>query len=325
MGFVFVFDQVRIYLRWLRYVIEEVVWDRPHVILNVDETALATVRHTGIGMVSGRKRTRSGGKTRPRDQTDRFNAKTTYIGLISDSDELQPLLPQVVLPRYTQNARPPAHMLDMYASIGFPFEFWHGTKGSVTPHIVQSWATRVRSCVNSFNPSAWIVMIGDCCTSHLSVQTITHLRHLGIIIIMVPAKLTWLLQILDVKVFHPLKKDMRSEEARQRIASASGSIPGPMWMQISTSSIRTEVINRDWSAAFNKLGAGVDNRPSASALQAYLSPGDIMPALPSLEEFAELIGRPAHTDVTARIHRMIISATLRLRASSLATRPPHAA
>ena len=35
-------SQVWIFVKWLRYVVEVVVWDRPHVILNVDETSLSS-------------------------------------------------------------------------------------------------------------------------------------------------------------------------------------------------------------------------------------------------------------------------------------------
>ena len=188
----------------------------------MDETQLASVKHAGVGMISGRKRKRTDHRRSPRDPIDKHNTKVTLIAAVCDSSRLQPLLPQVILPRYTQHVRPPAHLLHTYAGFGHPFEFWHGTAGATTPGIIKTWLTRLRSVISSFNDSAWIILVMDCDTSHLSVKTMAHIRRLGIIPLFVPAKLTWLLQLLDVYVFGVLKKDMRLEELRRREASMAG-------------------------------------------------------------------------------------------------------
>ena len=275
--------------------------------------------------MSGRKRRGFGVRTRPRDPPDRFHTKTTYMAVVCDSPQLQPLLPQIVLPKYTQNESPPNHVLDTLSVIGFPFEFWHGSLGAASPGIVQSWATRIRSVVNSFNTDAWILLLLDCSSSHLSVHTVAHLRRLGFLIVMIPARLTWLLQVLDVYVFGPLKKEMRLEEARQRINSERGELAVLQRMKIATSSIRKHVVNRDWARAFEKLGAGDANRARCSSLSDYMPPDEIVPALPTLQEFSEIIQRPAHTSITKRLHRMMVSGALELEKEPLDTLPHRAA
>ena len=136
----FSWSQVLIYLRWLQYIVHMVVYDRPHVFINVDETALASVRHSGRGMACLFRRSRASPKTRPRDRTDRSFTNTTLIAAACDCPGLQPLLPQVILARYSQNASVPATLLAHYRSCGFPFEFWHGSMGRVTP-VTPSWRT----------------------------------------------------------------------------------------------------------------------------------------------------------------------------------------
>ena len=306
-------------MKWLRYVIEVVVWERPHVVLNVDETSLSTVKHEGRGLISGRRLARRDRRLRPRDGVDRFNTRTTYLAVVGDCPALQPLLPQVILPKYTQHETPPPAHLATYAGFGFPFEFWHRSKGCATPRVMRDWATRVRSVVRSFNDGTWIVLLLDCSTSHLCATTIAHLRRLGYVLVMIPARLTWLLQILDAYVFGLVKKDMRLGEARLRVRSADGRLQPLDRMRVATSSIRRHVINKDWSGFFNKMGAGNDNTPTATSLLEYCHGQPIPPALPTLAEFAEVIGRPAHTAVTRRLHNMIIGATLELQRA-----PPHA-
>ena len=315
------YSQVLVFLRWVRYIVVHAVWDRQHVIVNMDETQLASVKHQGFGMISGRKRKRTDARRAPRDPVDRHHTKVTYIAAVSDSSELQPLLPQIILPRYTQHARPPPGLLHFYADRGHPFEFWHGTGGATTPGIVSCWMTRLRSVISSFNDLAWIVLVLDCDTNHLSVSTMAHMRRLGIIPVFIPAKLTWLLQLLDVYVFGVIKKDMRLEELKRREASDGGAVASRERMKFATSSIRRAVINRDWSAAFNKLGYGSSHHPSGFHLQEYIPRSDIEPALPTLVEFADLISRPPHTEITQRLHRMCMRAVLDLASSPIDARP----
>ena len=307
-----IYVKVLVFLRWARFLVVHVAWNRQHVFVNMDETQLASVKNQGTGMISGRKQKRADRRRAPRDAADRHHTKVTYMAAVSDSPELQPLLPQVILPRYTQHARPPPAMLHTYAGFGHPFEFWHGTAGATSPGIVQTWMTRLRSVISSFNDRAWIILIVDCDTNHLCVTTLAHLRRLGMVPLFVPAKLTWLIQLLDVYVFGLLKKDMRLEEVRSRESSTTGSLAKRERMGFAASSIRRIIINRDWSAAFDKLGFGNSNRPSGSHLQEHLPSGDIEPALPTLAQFADLISRPAHTAVTQKLHRMCMRAALDL-------------
>ena len=121
------FLEVTVFLRWVRFLVVHVVWHRQHVIVSMDEMQLASVNYQGVGMIGGRKRKRGDHRRAPRDPQDRHHTKVTYIAALSDSPSLQPLLPQVILPRYTQHAVPPVALLHAYAEMGHPFEFWHGT------------------------------------------------------------------------------------------------------------------------------------------------------------------------------------------------------
>ena len=271
--------------------------------------------------------TRCGTATRskPRDPVDRAFTHTTYLALVCDCAALQPLLPQVILARYTQNVSLPATLQALYRSCGFPFEFWNGSAGRVTSAIFRKWATRVRQAIGSFNPGAWIVLILDCATSHLDRASIGHLRRLGILVVIVPAKMTWLLQILDVYAFGKIKRELRQAEARARISSPTGQITPGTLMKLATTVIRRELINCDWSRFFGRLGAGETCSDLSSPVADLLAGTDVVPALPTRAEFALLINRPADSDVTRSLHASIIGQTLALQRSSPDARPPHSA
>ena len=91
-----VYVKVLVFLRWARFLVVHVAWNRQHVFVNMDETQLASVKNQGTGMISRRKQKRADRRRAPRDAEDRHHTKVTYMAAVSDSPELQPLLPQVI-------------------------------------------------------------------------------------------------------------------------------------------------------------------------------------------------------------------------------------
>ena len=164
----------------------------------MDETSLSSVEDQGKGMRTCRRASRGGHTVRRRDIADRSNTKTTLLATVCDNRDLQPYLPQIVLARYTQHAAPPATLMSAYAGTGEPLEYWHRTRGYATADIIKKWAVRVRIIIHSFNCEAWTFLVWDCSQVHLNEDVARHSRRLGIPVIVVPAKLTWLLQVLDV-------------------------------------------------------------------------------------------------------------------------------
>lgn len=312
--------QVSVFFRWMRYILDVTLKHRPYVILNMDETSLAAVRHGGAGMVSGSLRAARRRVQRPTDPRDRFGHKVTHLGCVTDNPHLQPLLPQVVLPKYTQNAVPPADMRERLSATGFPLEFWHGTAGIASVGVLQAWATRVRSIVHSWNDDAFILLVVDCASCHLSLDFLRHLSRLGILTLLVPAKLTWLLQVLDVSVFGPLKADIRTEEMRIRSRHASGRLLAGDALVAASQSIRRVLVNRDWSDSFDSLGLGLlGDIELSSSVTPYIDHTCSQPALPTAAELAMITGRPAASATTRTMHSLLVRPAL-----DIAQQPPEA-
>ena len=241
---------------------------------------------------------------------------------VCDSASLQPFLPQIVLSKYSQHGISPANLRAQYGSFGFFFEFWHGTPGRVTPRLFRQYCTRLRQAVASFNAGAWIILIIDCSTCHLDLASVHHLRRRGILAIFVPAKLTWLLQLLDVFCFKALKSDFREAQARARLHDNAGQIRRGQWMTMATSVIRRQVVNVDWSGLFARMGAGETCDNLSTDVTKYARGAPLVPALPTLAEFAQLIGRPAGTDITRRLHASVVGHVLAVKRMPADGRPP---
>jgi hypothetical protein len=314
-------SQVQIFLNWTRFVVEDVMQGRPHVFINMDETSVSSIKHSGKGLVALNKVKRDNMWSQPRQTQDRTDVKTSLMGTVCDCPALQPFLPQAILPKYTKRGVPPQRFLDAYSITGSPFEYWHGSVGWTDSCIMMKWATRLRSVVSSFNSDAWIVLIMDCSHVHLNVQTIAHLRRLGILVLMLPARLTWLCQLLDVYVYSELKSLIRTGQCALRLSSHNATLNVGAWIDVNARAIREVIVDRDWQDSFAKLGAGDSVFAMNSDLQSYVAAEDVTPSLPTIAQFARMVNRPIHTEITVRLHSMVVGGFLDLHKLPLNASP----
>ncbi len=297
--------QAMIYMRWVRFAVDVVLEGRSFVVINMDETSIHTVKDTGQGLKS-RSKPEHSVTYRRRDAEDRSDVKTTLLATVCDAAGLQPFLPQVLLPKYTRNAAPPRTMLAEYASTGSPLEYWHGTAGMATTTVIKRWATRMRSIIHSFDPEAWILLIWDCSQTHLNLEVASHLRRLGILVIMVPAKLTWLLQVCDVCVFRELKTRMRMQKSCHRLSADHGQLNVGEWVSCCASAVREVIVNRSWEDSFDKMGLGSTLATMAGRARRAIDPDHVHAGLPTRAEFARMVNRSADTEAFRRLHQSIV-------------------
>ena len=86
--------KVSIYLRWAQWLLLRVLKDRPHVIVNMDETGVSNVTSSKHGVIISRGRRNvpleSQGAKRAR------SSKITLLAVTCSSPQMQPHLPQVL-------------------------------------------------------------------------------------------------------------------------------------------------------------------------------------------------------------------------------------
>lgn len=304
--------QVNIYLSWLRWLLDIALSNKPYVIVNMDETNISSRHRRVRGLLLRGSAIRDPRHRRQQDRPDRTDLRSSLFGCITDQPELQPLLPQVFVAKYTGARRPPAWMTRQCAVAGFPLEYWHGTNGSATPTLVQAWATRLRSVVHSFNDEAFILLILDCHTAHLDLATVRHLNMLGILTIFIPAKLTWLLQALDVYVFSELKATMQRIESQARLLSATGQLEPGAWIANTARAVDHVLVERDWSGHFDRLGAGVSCDALRPELLQYLHGQPVRPRLPTRADMALLLNRNQESDNFIHIFQSLMTTALRV-------------
>ena len=292
----------------------------------MDETSLSSVEDQGKGLRTCRRSSRGAHPVRRRDTADRSNGKTTLVATVCDNRDLQPYLPQVVLARYTQQAAPPAALSTAYANSGEPLEYWHRTAGYATSNIIKKWAVRVRSIVHSFNPDAWILLVWDCSQVHLNEDVARHLRRLGILAIVIPAKLTWLLQVLDVCDFKLLKTRVRMEKTSLRCREPEGRLRAGAWIGPCSAAIREVIVDRCHEDLFDRMGLGDTVDSITGRVRRVVDPAEVHPRLPTRREFGVLTNRPNHeTPAFRTLHAVMMGHFMAVQRLPPGAGPPRGA
>ena len=230
--------------------------------INLDETAVCLFQGGGKGTVICRKRRLSGELV----QRVKAGAKRTYlthIALVCDRPELQPLLPQVVIGNeatfragdlQTYQAACPrnVHLLRQQSA-------WSNIR--VCLRVIQLLGAALRAVQHPPLVRRWQpVLVMDACRLHLHRSVAEACWRQGVCLVIVPAKMTWLLQPLDTHAFRLYKQHLREEWQRARQQTLDGDVTVGQCLGALCSTIRHVLQGHEWARAFDEDGFGQGQR-----------------------------------------------------------------
>ena len=181
----------------------------------------------------------------------------TLVGLVTATAEIQQYLLQFLL---LKDANSSVAERAAFAAVPAPLEWFRGSAGWVTAANFPAILTRIRRAVHVRRPRCTIVLVLDCAPQHLADNVINHARRLRIVLLYVPARLTWLLQPLDTHVFAHLKRRLHALQLDARCASADGVLHGTAWLHLLCQAAQEVVSRANWSPAF--VANGVSHGPA---------------------------------------------------------------
>ena len=299
----------------------EALAGREYVLVNMDETLVSKIAAQAAGMVPSRQVQRQGGMTRKRARPDRHDVRTSLLGTVCNDPMLQPHLPQVFLPSYSKHVNPPAEVLEEYGRTRAPLEYWHHTTGWSTSKIIQRYLTRLRSVISSARPAAWVVVVLDCAAPHLHDEVLRHARRLGMLILVIPAGLTFAFQVLDAYIYADLKRRIRQAFVRHMAAASRGDLDRVGRIRCVGRATHEAIVQVDCRDYFRGVGLAEDFNSLREDVMNIVGEQTISPGLPLLADFATVVGRAPHTYLTGVLHNLVMSGWLQLRSRPLDARP----
>ena len=146
--------------------------------------------------------------------------------------------------------------------------------------------------MRQYCPGKRLVLMIDAMSAHVTKEVLQMAARYQIFILLIPGSCTWLLQPLDVFVFHALKQKLRSKCSEIKARNPNGMV-GPLdWIPVVHDAVHEILVNKTWDHCFEKLGVSANCLNCTNHLQAFLPAIEsIVPRAWTDEELDEILGR----------------------------------
>ena len=115
-----------------------------------------------------------------------------------------------------------------------------------------------------------IVLVMDAHSTHCSLRTLKHIRSLGWMVLLIPGKLTWLLQPLDVYFFAQFKQKLYAANMEDRISRDSGTQNFDQWADTCCKMIQHAFSSITSQHMFHICGCELPSRNISQGLLQYV-------------------------------------------------------
>ena len=286
--------------RWYNYVSSQVPPEKEVLRLNLDETSVRLFHGDRKGNVFVSPK-------RPREEPIqrvscwKRRCCMTHVGLICDQTHIQPRLPQIII---GNEATLPAKSMASLRAACPPNVIllrrrsaWSNSE--LCAWIVQQLAHALAPYLVRFQP----VLLMDASRIHVASVVLRACHRAGIWVVLVPARLTWLMQPLDTHGFQRYKAHLRSQYQDARCRSAGdGDLAIGEFLPCVYSAVKTVLQGTRWAGAFSHDGFGDGQAEVSSFIKRQIGTTGLVQApasRPSDEQLALCF--PKRTRVPARL------------------------
>ena len=287
------------------------------VLVNIDETPIYKQLQPRKGYVI-RTETRNNRLCYARVPLRDRRGQATLVGCIVNDPVLQRKMPQFL---FTNDRLVTAAEKEKLATLAAPIRWVKGSKGWVTASAMNMLCTAYRKAVRSERPKAEIVLFMDCATIHTAENVLMHCSRLGLHPCLIPGGMTHLCQPLDTHVFASFKKNLADLQEKSRGEHPLGILAGSQWIEVLCRSIKSTIVEKDWSTAFSDNGLSVlfdCMRPRLMQLFQVHVP--LPPGPPDDRDIEMILGRKR-----ALLRDQVLRASTRAAARKIALRLPASA
>ena len=259
--------------------------------INMDETSVCLFQGLGKGIVFIDK------KRSPPVQlvaTSKRRCCLTHVAFICDRPDIQQVLPQVLIGNETTL---PARRLAALRAAS-PRNVWIlRQKSAWSNQFTCAWIMELlAAALAPFTATVQPILLFDAVRIHITRLVLAACVRSGIWPILVPARVTWLLQPLDVAVFFGYKLRLRKAYRRARAASPTGDIDISEFLPCVYDAIEHAMEHRPWADAFDRTGFNRRQSSVSDTVRRYLAlegPANAGASWPTLDQLRSCFPRRA--------------------------------
>jgi len=225
--------------------------EKPALVINMDEASVAFHLTGLVGTVlrTGRfRRMRCG----DRAVLGARRGTITYLATICDDDEVNHLLPQVLLGnshRFLLKT-----LREVRAEVHGNIFLWREPSSWNNAELMKRYISLLCNCLGSLLENRSVYLLVDMATCHLhpSVQQFAMTKKLRMLL--VPAGMTSVLQPLDTHVFKQFRTKMQQLWLECKSCASDGQVHIRDWLLVVCEAIQAVVASRSWKHAFERVG-----------------------------------------------------------------------
>lgn len=176
----------------------------------------------------------------------------TYLATICNDDEVNRLLPQVLLGnshRFLLKT-----LREVRTEVAGNIYFWRESSSWNNRHLMKRYISLLCNCLGSLLNDRSVYLLVDMATCHIhpSVQEFAMTKKLRMLL--VPAGMTAVLQPLDTHVFKTFRHQMQQLWLDCKSCASDGQVHPRDWLLIICEAIQAVVANKSWKHAFERVG-----------------------------------------------------------------------
>ena len=272
------------YLQSLGYDLDSALW------LNMDETA---VKYHYVQ--------KSGYKVRPTKEEVKqqmvekaslrdTRSHCTLAGCLASQAEVQAHLPQIFFPNLLGRVRKwkkAKAALHKKGNVQIDLD----SNGWMTGECMLRYVTAIAKIIKDMKFQK-VVFVMDCHSAHLPLAVLKKLRKLKWKVLLIPSKMTWLLQPLDAHMYAGLKEKLYIANITDRMESETGIVDFATWSKSVFSTVDKAFANVTGKAMFHKCGCQLPMRAVHHKLEPYIPSDALGPVRKlSIVELSSYIGK----------------------------------
>ena len=289
-----------VFYQWVNHAADAV--GKIPLIIGMDETSLAYAFGRQAGTVILKAALPHGCK-RQREQvsTQDLRGHVTYIAFMTAHAAIQAILPQIVIGNEHKFTK---RMMQAASKLGAGLvTFWREKSAWNSQKLMCKVLSLLAKALLPWAATHQPVLVLDVARSHISAVIWALAKRLGIRLVYIPARLTWLLQPADTHLFFKFKSALRKLWLDAAIADEAGVVSDEEWLRIIVTAIRNILVGSLWDAAFRSNGVVPQQIGISSRVLSCLN-WDAVPLLPA--------GAP-----TLQQLRLVFPRRMRLRSASV--------
>lgn len=251
------------YLREVGFSQDKASW------INIDETAIPfhVGGRAGNRLLAPTKKARTFMAEKASLQQKR--ASCTFMAAAANDPEVQKGLPQVLLPNMKGHKKKWKNSPTLLAKPK-GIRIMENTNGWSTVESMIEYLGVLKKELDAMGKKT-IVLVMDCHSSHMSYKTLQWLKKNKWGLLLVPSKMTFMLQPLDAYVFATFKQRLFEVHAANKIESANDQQSFEEWLSTTVAVIQDFFQNLDGGLYFSKCGL-VSTRHISETIKDHIVP-----------------------------------------------------